>query len=56
MGAIEDVRKVIQDLVTPDLKALSARLASFEENTKLKFDSNSERVEVRLDALTAKIA
>jgi hypothetical protein len=55
MGVIEDVRKVIQDLVTPDLKALAARQDSSEENTTLRFAALSEKMDSRFNALSAKI-
>ncbi len=62
MGIIEDVRKVIQDLVTPDLKALAARIDSHEETTQLKIDnvldkisSLKELIEASNKALNAKI-
>ncbi len=62
MGVIEDVRKVIQDLVTPDLKAMAARQDSSDEATRLKIDNVLDRiaalrefVEANNRALTAKI-
>jgi len=55
MGVIEDVRKVIQDLVTPNLKALTARMDSLEESTKLKFEILTEKMDARFSALSAKI-
>lgn len=39
MGNIEDFRKVIQDLVAPDLKAISARLDGLEHSMNLRFDA-----------------
>jgi hypothetical protein len=45
MGTIDDIRKLLQDLVTPDLKAIHAQLKSIDESSKL-----------RDDALTASIA
>lgn len=32
MGMIEDVRSVLQDIVTPDMKAIEARLTALEKN------------------------
>jgi len=55
MGVIEDVRKVIQDLVTPDLKALAARQDSSEEDTTLRFAALTEKMDSRFNALSAKI-
>ena len=54
MGVIEDVRKVIQDLVTPDLKALAARQDSSEENTTLRFAALSEKMDSRFSTLSEK--
>jgi hypothetical protein len=43
MGSVEDVRKVIQDLVAPDLKSLNVRLDSLEKEIGLKFDAVDSR-------------
>jgi uncharacterized protein YqgV (UPF0045/DUF77 family) len=63
MGIIEDVRKVIQDLVTPDLKALASRIDSHEETTQLKIDNVldkivalSEKTDSRFEAVLDKLA
>lgn len=37
MGNIEDVRKVVQDFVAPDLKALGVRLEALEKEMKERF-------------------
>jgi hypothetical protein len=50
MGTVEDVRKLLQDLVTPDLKALDARVTALEKKMDLRF----EAVELKLDALDKK--
>lgn len=39
MGVVEDVRKLLQDLVTPELRALSARLDALEKSVA---DSRAE--------------
>lgn len=36
MGVIEDIRKVVQDLVAPDLKALQAQLKAVDDGSKLR--------------------
>jgi hypothetical protein len=63
MGIIEDVRKVIQDLVTPDLKALAAHIDSHEESTQLKINNVldkicalSEKTDARFETVLDKIA
>ncbi len=45
MGVIEDVRKVIQDLVTPDLKALAARMDASDETSTLRFAALSQAMD-----------
>jgi hypothetical protein len=37
MGAIDDTRKLLQDLVTPDLKALSVRVEALEKRVDSGF-------------------
>jgi hypothetical protein len=37
MGAIDDTRKLLQDLVTPDLKALSVRVDALEKRVDWGF-------------------
>lgn len=39
MGSVEDLRKVIQDLVAPDLKSLNVRLDSSKSEIDLRFKS-----------------
>ncbi len=36
MGAVEDVRKLLQDVVTPDLKALQERMTASEKRLDAK--------------------
>ena len=62
MGAIEDVRKVIQDLVAPELKSLQVTIKGVDEASKLrdeslsaKIDSIDEASKLRDEALSAKI-
>lgn len=62
MSVIEDVRKVIQDLVAPELKSLSAKLDSFERESKLcdenlaaRIDSGEKLTHAKLEAISAKM-
>jgi hypothetical protein len=55
MGVIEDVRKVVQDLVTPDLKAQAALIHGNESNSKLRDEALSAKIDAQGAALTAKI-
>ena len=54
MGAIDDIRKLPQDLVTPELKALEVRLVALEQKMDLKFKHVEDRfknVDEKLDSL-----
>ena len=62
MGAIEDVRKVIQDLVAPELKSLQAQMKGVNDTSKLRDEALSAKVDsidaaskLRDEALSAKI-
>jgi hypothetical protein len=43
VGNVEDVRKVIQDFVAPDLKAMTVRIEALEKEMRLRFDRVDER-------------
>ena len=45
MGVIEDVRKVIQDTVAPDLKALAVRVEELERRMELRFQGIESRID-----------
>jgi hypothetical protein len=51
MGVIEDVRKVIQDTVAPDLKALSVRVEQLEKRIEQRFQDQRDCLEKRFDSL-----
>jgi hypothetical protein len=51
MGVIEDVRKVIQDTVAPDLKALSVRVEELEKRIEQRFHDQRDYMEKRFDSL-----
>jgi len=51
MGAIEDVRKVIQDLVAPELKSLQVQIKAAEDASKFR----DEASKLRDEALSEKI-
>jgi hypothetical protein len=62
MSVIEDVRKVVQDLVAPELKSLSVRLEGFERESKLRDEITQAKIEMvrdsmgaRMDALSTKM-
>ncbi len=55
MGVIEDVRKVIQDLVAPELKSLAVKLDKIDSESKLRDEMTRDLLGARLDALSAKM-
>jgi hypothetical protein len=62
MSVVEDVRKVFQDLVAPELKSLAVKLDRFESESKLRDESlaieakvRGELTQVKMDALGSKI-
>ena len=44
MGVIDDTRKLLQDIVTPDLKALGARVEALEKRVDSGFADVKERL------------
>lgn len=56
MGTIDDVRKVIQDLVAPELKALSVKLESFEREAKLRDEALAALIEHKIETLSVRIS
>ena len=55
MGAIEDLRKVVQDLVTPDFRALEARVSSLEAKLDLTGKSLNDKIDSTARGLNEKI-
>jgi len=62
MGAIEDVRKVIQDLVAPELKSLQAQIKGVDEASKVrdealsaKIDSLSDKMDLKFELVMAEM-
>jgi hypothetical protein len=43
VGTIDDIRKLLQDLVTPDLKALSVRVEALEKRVDTGFADVKEK-------------
>ncbi len=51
MGAVEDTRKVIQDLIAPDLKAIAVRLEAVEAIA----EARHKELLARLETMESKI-
>jgi hypothetical protein len=56
MGNVEDLRKVVQDLVAPDLKALAVRVEALEKSMRDKFASAEDLARARHETVLASIA
>jgi hypothetical protein len=52
MSAIDDVRKVIQDLVAPELKSLHVELKRVDETSKLRDEALSDKMDIKFEALS----
>lgn len=62
MGVVEDVRKLFQDLVAPELKSLAVEVRSGERESRLRDESLAREAQVcdeftyvKLEALSAKM-
>lgn len=55
MGTTDDIRKLLQDLVTPDLKAIDARLRSIDENSKLRDDALAASFALKVELSLARM-
>jgi len=55
MSVIDDSRVLLQDIVTPDLKAIASRLDALEKSVKQGFDSVEKIAEVRHELLLNKL-
>jgi predicted nucleic acid-binding Zn-ribbon protein len=59
MSAIEDTRKVMQDFLAPELRAISVRLDALEkrlDSVERRFDDIERRAEKRHDEMLSAIA
>jgi hypothetical protein len=55
MSVVEDLRKLLEDLVTPDLKELRASLKANDESSKLRDDALSAKIDNKFELLSALI-
>ena len=55
MGVIDDVRKAMQDVVAPDLKALAAEIKALDKKIDMRTDALDKKIDMRTDALDKKI-
>ena len=55
MGAIDDIRRVMQDVVAPDLKALDAQISALDKKIDMRVDALDKKIDMRVDALEEKL-
>lgn len=62
MSVIDDIRKLLQDFIAPELRAIrgeialvSERVKSFEEKTDLRFKNIEEKMDYRFHTLEEKM-
>ena len=56
MSVIEETRQVVQDFLTPEMRALKARLEALEKLVDTRFDSLQKHVDTRFDSLERLVA
>ena len=55
MGTIEDLRKVLQDFLAPELRGISERLESLEKRMEERFAAAEKLTNLRFESLEATI-
>jgi hypothetical protein len=46
MGAVEDVRQVLQDFLAPELREIRTRLDAMDEINRIRYENLSQRLEL----------
>jgi hypothetical protein len=54
-GMVDDTRKLLQDFLTPELKALQEQVKALDNSTRLGFTSLEKTIHARLSALETAI-
>jgi hypothetical protein len=55
MGTLEDIRKVLQDFLSPEIRSLAVRLEELEKRMNERFDAAEKLSEYRFASLEATI-
>jgi len=55
MSVIEDMRKVLQDFLAPELRAVHARLDAIEEKMEVRFSAIEEKMDTRFEMVNTRI-
>jgi hypothetical protein len=51
MSVIEDTRKLLQDFLAPELRAIAERLDALEKGTHQRFETQEKNIGQRFDSL-----
>jgi hypothetical protein len=55
MSVVEDIRKLLQDIVTPDLKALEAKVAALDRKIDLRSDALNDKIDLTRELMLSEI-
>lgn len=55
MSVVDDLRKLLEDLVIPDLKAVRAEVKANAETSKLRDEALSTKIDSKVEPLSALI-
>ncbi len=56
MSVVEDMRKVLQDFLAPELRAVQVRLDAIEEKMDARFEAIEEKMDTRFDAVKSRFS
>jgi capsule polysaccharide export protein KpsE/RkpR len=56
MGTVEDIRKVLQEFLAPELRAMTAQIEAMSQIMDARFESMSISTNSRFDSLSNEIA
>jgi hypothetical protein len=52
MGTVDDLRKVLQDFLAPELRGITARLDALAQIMDARFDAVESRMDARFDSMS----
>jgi DNA anti-recombination protein RmuC len=55
MSTVDDLRKVLQDFLAPELRTITAQLDSMEKITSAKFEAIETKMDARFDSLSSQV-
>lgn len=55
MGAVEDLRKLLQDVISPDLKAIEAQVHALDKSIAQQVNALDRKIDLTRDLLLAEL-